>query len=312
MKVLVTGVTGFIGKALFAELLKNGFDLTVVLRKKNIFFIDNVNQIIVSDLLDANVNWRQVLENIDCIVHLAGKAHVVNESKEDTLGEFRKINTNLTLNLAEQAAEVGVKRFVFLSSIGVNGNQNSKPFIESDIPNPQDSYAVSKYEAEQGLFKISKKTGLEIVIIRPPLVYGANAPGNFGRLLCWVRAKFLLPLPLGAVNNQRSLVAIDNLVDFIVTCIVHKDASNEIFLISDDQDLSTTQLLRKIAIAFEKRVILLPISVRLMTFMASFLGRGKDANRLFSSLQVDSSKAQKILGWHPKTTIDNQLKKIAQ
>jgi len=311
MKVLITGATGFIGQALSAELLKKEFDLTVVLRKKSALFTDSVNQIVAGDF-SANTNWGQILENIDCVIHLAGKAHVVDKSREPTLDEFRKINTNLTLNLAKQAAKSSVKRFVFLSSIGVSGNQNNKPFNESDVPDPQDSYAVSKYEAEQGLFKISKNTNLEIVVIRPPLVYGPNAPGNFGRLIGWAKAKFLLPLPLGAVNNQRSLVAIDNLIDFIVTCVIHKDASNEIFLISDNQDLSTTQLLRKIATAFDKRVFLLPIPIRLMTFIASLLGKGKDANRLFSSLQVDSSKAQKILGWHPKTTIDKQLEKIAQ
>jgi nucleoside-diphosphate-sugar epimerase len=309
MKILLTGATGFIGQALSIELLNQGFNLTVALRKKNNLFSDNVNQVVVGNL-SSNTDWGQILEKVDCVVHLAGKAHVIDKSKESILDEFKKINTDLTLSLAKQSAESGVKRLVFLSSIGVNGNQNNKPFTEDDIPNPQEPYAISKYEAEQGLSKISKKSGLEVVIIRPPLVYGPNAPGNFGRLICWAKSKFLFPLPLGSIHNQRSLVAIDNLVDFIITCIVHKDASNEIFLISDNQDISTTQLLRKVAKAAKKKVFLLPIPVKLMVFMASILGRSEDATRLFSSLQVDSSKAKKILDWHPKITIDEQLTKI--
>ncbi len=311
INVLVTGATGFIGQALSIELLNQGFNLTVALRKKSNFFPDNVNQVIIGNF-SSNTDWSQILEKIECVVHLAGKAHVIDKSKESILDEFKKINTDLTLNLAKQSAEAGVKRFVFLSSIRVNGNQNNKPFTESDKPNPQEPYAISKYEAERGLSKISKKSSMEVVIIRPPLVYGPNAPGNFGRLVSWAKAKFLLPLPLGAVNNRRSLVAIDNLVDFIITCTTHDDAANEIFLISDNQDLSTTQLLRKIAKSFDKRVLLLPIPISLMIFVANFLGKKGDAIRLFSSLQVDSSKAQKILGWKSKTTIDAQLTKIAQ
>jgi len=225
LNILLTGATGFIGQALVLELLQQGFFLTIVLRKKSNLFADNINQIIVGDL-NNDIDWSSILNKIDCIIHLAGKAHVIDQTKVSALDEFRKINTELTLNLAKQAVAAGVERFIFLSSIGVNGNQNNQPFLEIDTPNPQESYAISKYEAEQGLLKLAQNSSLEMVIIRPPLVYGNNAPGNFGRLIQWVSPKFILPLPLGAVNNARSLVAIDNLVSFIITCTLHSKAAN--------------------------------------------------------------------------------------
>ena len=309
MNILLTGATGFIGQALVLELLQQGFFLTIVLRKKSNLFADNINQIIVGDL-NNDIDWSSILNKIDCIIHLAGKAHVIDQTKVSALDEFRKINTELTLNLAKQAVAAGVERFIFLSSIGVNGNQNNQPFLEIDTPNPQESYAISKYEAEQGLLKLAQNSSLEMVIIRPPLVYGNNAPGNFGRLIQWVSPKFILPLPLGAVNNARSLVAIDNLVSFIITCTLHSKAANEIFLISDNDSLSTTQLLKKIAKAFNKKALLLPVPVSWMIFMAKILGREADAVRLFSSLVVDSSKARKLLNWSPVVTMNEQLNDI--
>ena len=311
MNILLTGATGFIGQALVLELLQQGFFLTIVLRKKSNLFADNINQIIVGDL-NNDIDWSSILNKIDCIIHLAGKAHVIDKSKASALDEFRKINTELTLNLAKQAVAAGVERFIFLSSIGVNGNQNNQPFLEIDTPNPQESYAISKYEAEQGLLKLAQNSSLEVVIIRPPLVYGNNAPGNFGRLIQWVNSKFILPLPLGAVNNARSLVAIDNLVSFIIICTLHFKAANEIFLISDNDNLSTTQLLKKIAKAFNKKALLLPVPVSWMIFVAKLLGKEVDAVRLFSSLIVDSSKARDLLDWHPVTTMDKQLCKITE
>jgi nucleoside-diphosphate-sugar epimerase len=311
MKILLTGATGFIGKALIQELLTKDFKLFALLRHKADDFPNEVKQFIVGDFVNHS-DYSSVLDDIDCIIHLAGKAHIIDKTKGSILEDFRLVNTNLTLNLARQAAAAGVKRFVFLSSIGVNGNQNTKPFLEDDIPNPQESYAISKHEAELGLFELAKKTNLEITIIRPPLVYGANAPGNFGRLLNWANKKYPAPLPLGAVNNSRSLVAIDNLVDFIITCAVHKNSANEVFLISDRENLSTTQLLKKIADAFNKKIFLLPVPVRMMIFAAGLLGKKADAIRLFSSLEVDSSKAKELLGWIPKVTMDEQLIKITK
>ena len=314
MKILVTGATGFIGRALVVELLQQDFSVSFAVRSKSTtIFPDEIKQFVVGDFTN-NTDFSLALEGVDCVLHLAGKAHVIDKSKMLVLDEFRKINTELTLNLAKQAVEFGVKRLVFLSSIGVNGNQTktNSPFLEGDTPHPKGLYAISKYEAEQGLLKIAKNSSLEVVIIRPPLVYGPNAPGNFGRLINWVSKKHPMPLPLGLVSSSRSLVAIDNLTDFIITCVTHKNATNEIFLISDREDLSTTQLFRKIAKAFNKKIFLPPIPVQLMIFMAGLLGRRADAIRLFSSLRVDSSKAKELLNWDPKITMDEQLLKISK
>ena len=311
MKVLLTGATGFIGKALVTELTQQNFNISIAIRQKTNLFPDEVKQFLVGDF-ESDPDFSTSLAEVDCVIHLAGKAHVLDKAKASVLDGFRKINTELTLSLAKQAVTAGVERFIFLSSIGVNGNQNNQPFLEIDTPNPQEPYAISKYEAEQGLLKLAKNSSLEVVIIRPPLVYGNNAPGNFGRLIQWAGAKFMLPLPLGAVNNDRSLIAIDNLVSFIIICTIHPKSANEIFLISDNDTLSTTQLLKKIAKAFNKKALLLPIPVSWMIFVAKLLGKEADAVRLFSSLVVDSSKARDLLDWHPIKTIDEQLCKITE
>ena len=310
-KILLTGATGFIGTELVCELLNKNFELSVILRHKADHLPGAIKQFVIGDFA-KHADYSNALTDIYCVIHLAGKAHVIDKRKASVLDEFRLINVDLSLNIAKQAAAAGVNRFVFLSSIGVNGNQNTTPFLESDIPNPQESYAISKHEAEQGLFKLAKETDMGVVIIRPPLVYGVNAPGNFSRLMSWAGKKHPMPLPLGLVSNSRSLVAIDNLVDFIITCVTHKNAANEVFLVSDREDLSTTQLLRKIIKAFDKKIFLLLVPVGLMIFMAGLLGRKADATRLFSSLQVDSSKAKELLSWNPKITMDEQLLKIAK
>ena len=307
--ILLTGATGFIGKSLVIELIQQNFNISIAVRQKTNLFSDKVKQFVVGDF-GSDPDFSASLVKVDCVIHLAGKAHIIDKVKGSVLDEFRNINTELTLNLAKQAVAARVGRFIFLSSIGVNGNQNNQPFLEIDNPNPQESYAISKYEAEKGLLKIAKNSSLEVVIIRPPLVYGDNAPGNFGRLIQWAGAKIMLPLPLGAVNNARTLIAIDNLVSFIITCTLHSKSANEIFLISDDDNLSTTQLLKKIAKAFNKKALLLPVPVSWMLFVAKLLGKEADAIRLFSSLTVDSSKARDLLDWHPVTTMDEQLCKI--
>ena len=306
--VLVTGATGFVGRALVAELLVQKQLVSALVRDESASLPEGIIKITGGEL--SGLRKRSFsMEGIDAVIHVAGRAHIMQDDVADPLAEFRKVNTVATLELAKQAAKSGVKRFIFISSIGVNGNNNLSPYMEADSPNPQEPYAISKYEAEQGLLALAKETGMEVVIIRPPLVYGANAPGNFSNLMRWVDKG--VPLPLGAIHNQRSLVALDNLVSFIIHCIDHPKAANEVFLVSDGEDVSTTVLLQKVAKAFGKKAYLLPVPVRLMQFFAGLLGKGGVANRLFGSLQVDSSKARDLLGWKPVITMDEQLKKTA-
>jgi nucleoside-diphosphate-sugar epimerase len=261
------------------------------------------------------------LSDIDVIIHTAGRAHIMNDSSSNPLEEFRRVNTTGTLDLARLAADSGVKRFVFLSSIKVNGEMTKPghPFTPDDVHVPDDPYGLSKYEAEQGLLALAQETGMEVVIIRPPLVYGPGVKANFSSMMKWMGKP--VPLPFGAIHNQRSLVALDNLVSFISLCADRKkspQAANQVFLISDGQDVSTTQLLRKVgqAISLQSpsgiKAWLVPVPVSVMTFFAKLLGKGDMANRLFGSLQVDSSKTRDLLGWEPVITMDEQLAKMAK
>jgi len=310
-RVLLTGASGFVGKALVSELVNSQFDIRVAVRKPVPSLEQEVSQVVVSDI-SSSTDWLSMLDSVEVVVHLAARAHILSDTVLEPLVEFREVNTAGTLSLAEQAAKVGVRRFIFISSIGVNGNNNTVPFFEGSPEAPQEAYAISKYEAEQGLLELAKTSDMEVVIIRPPLVYGPNAPGNFGSLVRWMNKS--IPLPLGAIHNKRSLVALDNLVNFIALCADRErspKAANEVFLISDNEDVSTTQLLRKVASAFGKKSWLIPVPVSWMTFAAKLLGKEDVAVRLFSSLQVDSSKARDLLGWKPVITMDEQLKKIA-
>ncbi len=307
MDVFITGASGYIGSSVVEKCLERGFHIKAVVRKRQA--LDEViEQVLIADL-SLKPDLSVALKGVDVVIHVAARAHILDDSVAEPLAEFRKVNVDGTLNLARQVAEARVKRFVFISSIGVNGNNNSRLFNESDKPSPQEPYAFSKYEAEQGLLCLAQKTDMEVVIIRPPLVYGFNAPGNFGSVMKWVNKR--IPMPFGAIRNQRSFIALDNLVGFIIHCIDHPKAANEVFLISDGEDVSTTQLLKKVTKSFGKRTFLLPIPVSWMTFSAKMIGKADVANRLFGSLQVDSSKARDLLGWKPVVTMDEQLKKIA-
>jgi nucleoside-diphosphate-sugar epimerase len=308
--MLVTGATGFVGRALVSMLLTKDCQIKALVRKTSGLPVE-VEQVVV-DLgeIEGQVAINAAFTGLDVVVHAAARVHMIQDRSANPLAEFRKFNRDVTLALAALAADKGIKRFVFLSSIGVNGNNSVKPFSEKDTPNPQEPYAISKYEAEQGLLVLAKKTGMQVVIIRPPLVYGPNAPGNFGTLVNWLRRG--VPLPLGAINNKRSFVALDNLVSFIALCADRTrspKAANQVFLISDGEDVSTTQLLRKVADALGKKQWQLPVPVGLMSFAARLIGKGDVANRLFGSLQVDSSKARDLLGWQPVITMDEQLNK---
>ncbi|AEY02316.1 NAD-dependent epimerase/dehydratase [Oceanimonas sp. GK1] len=227
----------------------------------------------------------------------------------DPLAEYRKVNVEGTLNLARQAAVAGLKRFIFISSIKVNGEQTllGKPFTADDAAAPEDAYGMSKWEAEQGLRQLAAETGMEVVIIRPPLVYGPGVKGNFASMIKLVEKG--LPLPLGAIHNRRSLVALDNLVDLIITCIDHPGAANQVFLAGDGEDVSTTELLRGVANAAGKPCRLLPVPAGLLQLGATALGKKAVAQRLLGSLQVDISKARNLLGWTPPLSVEQGLKR---
>ena len=312
-KILITGATGFVGGTVMRELLRLGVPVIAGVRKNSGLVPSTVKQIKIS-ALSSNTDCMPALECVDVVIHAAARVHVMGDSAADPLTEFRKVNTAGTLNLARQAADAGVRRFVFISSIKVNGEMTSveQPFKPNDQRIPTDPYGLSKYEAEQGMLAIARETEMEVVIIRPPLVYGPGVKANFASMMKWMDKN--IPLPFGAVHNKRSLVALDNLVSFIIHCADYKktpQAANQVFLISDGEDVSTTELLQKVAKAFGKKALLLPIPVSLMTLAAKLLGKGDVANRLFGSLQVDSSKARELLGWEPVITMDEQLNKTA-
>jgi len=308
--ILLTGATGFIGRALLSELVSNDINIIASVRQTTPCIPENVKQYIISDLSE-DTDWGRALRNIDVVIHTAARVHVMKEQTNNPLDQFRKVNTEATISLARQSAKAGVKRFIFLSSIKVNGEQTNKnqAFTAHDKFIPNDPYGLSKYEAEQGLLKLADETGMEVVIIRLPMVYGPGVKGNFQVLMKWVRKQW--PLPFGAVDNQRSLLALDNAVSFIIHCLKHPKAANEVFLVSDDEDVSTTELLNKVAAAFELNIFLLPIPVSLMKFAAKMMGKGELASRLLGSLKIDISKAHQLLGWKPVITMDEQLKKIA-
>jgi len=319
VNVLLTGATGFLGSALSRCLINDSkYKLVVTRRHELSKSTVDCESIVVGDL-ETTTDWKQALSSVDVVIHVAARAHIMNDSVEDPLTEFRTVNTAGTLTLARQAVEAGVKRFIFISSIKVNGEETYsesfskeegiRRFTEEDVFIPTDPYSLSKQEAEQGLLKLAEETGMGVVIIRPPLVYGPGVKANFFSMMKWMSKG--VPLPFGAIHNQRSLVALDNLVSFIIKCIDHPKAANEVFLISDGEDVSTSELLQKVAKAFGKNALLLPVPVFLMTFVAQLLGKRDVASRLFGSLQVDSSKARELLGWKPVITMDEQLKKTA-
>ena len=306
--ILITGATGFVGRAVMNSLSEScGYLTKGVVRVGE----PSAGSPIVPSI-DGTTDWCTSIGGVDAVVHLAAKVQIMKGDVAEPLTAFRKVNVEGSLALARQAAGAGVKRFVFISSIKVNGEQTlyGQRYTTDDTPNPADPYGTSKYEAEQGLRAIAAETGMEVVIIRPVLVYGPGVKGNFLSMMRWLHKG--VPLPLGAIHNLRSLVALDNLVDLIVTCLQHPEAANQTFLVSDGEDLSTTGLLQRTASAMGVKARLIPLPASIIQTAASLLGKRDVAQRLCGSLQVDISKTHQILGWAPPVRVDQALKRTAQ
>lgn len=309
---LVTGASGFVGHALCSAMISAGFPIQVAVRSKNSVTAGDGIKVFTVGNIGADTDWSTVLQDVDCIIHCAARAHVMDNKSADTVAAYHAVNVAGTRRLAEQAVVSGVKRLVYLSSIKVNGEQTSTGvgFTAACLAKPEDPYGISKWEAEQALLDIAARTGLEVVIIRLPLVYGPGVKGNFYSMLKWLSRG--IPLPLGNIHNTRSLLGIDNLVHLIITCIDHRAAKNQIFLVSDGEDLSTTDLLYRLGEALQKPARLLPVSSSMLELVAQLAGKRSISERLTGNLQVDISKTKEILGWSPPVCVDEGLQRTAE
>lgn len=311
-KILVTGANGFIGKMVCAELLARGFEVTAAVRKVPVD--GNVNsaglRFVGVGNVDADTCWDTALAGCSGVIHLAARAHILNDEVADPLAAFRATNVAGTLQLARCAARAGVARFVFVSSVGVNGNQNERPFTESDTPLPAEPYAVSKLEAELALQTDALGEAMKLVIVRPPLVYGPGCPGNFLRLLKLLSTR--IPLPFGAMRNKRSFIGIWNLADFLATCLVHDKAGGHVFLISDLEDVTLPDLLRGLALGMGRTVPLFSVPPGWLATLAGMAGKGAMFDKLGGSLTVDASRAHTVLGWTPPVSLAEGLQRTGR
>jgi nucleoside-diphosphate-sugar epimerase len=309
MRFLITGANGFVGKALCAELLRQGHAVRVAVRSLNTP-IEKVEVVAVGSI-DGKTDWSGALNGVDVVIHLAARVHVMKDTAADPLAEFLKVNLHGTSNLAQQAARAEVKRFVYVSSIKVNGERTAEmqSFTETDEPKPQDPYGVSKWQAEQDLQHIAQETGLEIVVVRPPLVYGPGVKGNFISLMAAINRG--IPLPLAGANNIRSLVYVGNLVDALIACATHSAAAGQTYLVSDGADVSTALLVEKIAHAVGRKNRAFYFSPALLRATAAVIGRSEQVDRLFGSLRVSAQKLRNELGWIPPFTLEQGLRATA-
>lgn len=309
MKVLITGATGFIGRALSEALRDSGFNLRAAVRQKDNKLPIDCEVVEIGDI-DSNTDWQKALAKVDTVIHLAQRAHISNDKVNDSLTDFRKVNLFGTQRLARMAAKAGVKRFIFISSAKVNGEGTNLPYTEKDAPQPQDAYSISKREAEDLLSSVSAETGLQMVILRVPLVYGPGVKANFKNLI--KIAGLGLPLPFKGIHNSRSFIYLGNLVDAIIICATHPLAAGETFMLSDGQDVSTPDLIKMIAFAMNKQAILFSLHPGILMALCNIVGKGKEAKKLTSTFLVDSSKIRNLLGWKPPFTLEEGIKETVK
>ena len=320
MKFLVTGANGFVGKPLCAELLRQGHAVCAAVRAVGAP-IENIEMAVVGSI-SGMTDWAAALHGVEVVIHLAACVHVMREDAADPLAEFRRVNAAGTEHLARQAARAGVKRLVCVSSVKVNGESTLSPspspasgggeplcFTELDVPAPQDAYGLSKWEAEQALHRVAQETGLEVVIVRPPLVYGAGVKGNFAQMLKALAKG--IPLPLASVRNLRSLIHVGNLVDALILCATHSAAAGQTYLVSDGEDVSTPDLLRGLGKAMGKPARLFSCPPTILKFAGRLIGKAGQVERLLGSLQVDSGKIRRELGWVPPFSMEEELRATA-
>lgn len=300
MRVLLTGAAGFVGRALCARLVREGRGVIPVVRQRT----GVLGEVVAHDI-GPSTDWKVGLEGCSAVVHLAARVHKMHEGGRDSCALYRPTNTHATLNLARQAAQAGVKRFVFVSTIKVNGEGRDEPYRETDAPSPGDPYALSKWEAEQGLWRIAEETDMEVVVLRPPLVYGPGVKANFRRLIDTVARGW--PLPLGAVHNRRSLLYLGNFVDAIQVCLEHPAATGQTFLLDDGEPVSTPELICALARAMGRPARLLPVPVPMLALAAALVGKRAAMDRLTGSLWLDSSLIRSRLNWTPPYSMEAGL-----
>lgn len=307
-RFLITGANGFVGKPLCAELSKRGDAVTAAVRSPS--SVVDAGSVVVG-AIDGHTDWSNALRDVDVVIHLAARVHVMKDDAADPLAEFLKVNLHGTENLARQAAQAGVKRLVYVSSIKVNGEgtAENQPYSESDQANPQDPYGISKWRAEQALQRIAQETGLEVVMVRPTLVYGAGVKGNFISLMTAIDKG--IPLPLAGAKNLRSLLYVGNLVDALIACATLSAAAGQTYLLSDNEDISTAMLVEKIASALGRKSRSFYFPPGLLRVTAGVLGRSAQVDRLFGSLQVSNQKIRNELNWHPPFTVEQGLRATA-
>jgi nucleoside-diphosphate-sugar epimerase len=310
-RILVTGAGGFIGRALCAQLLADGFLVRGVVRDlSRSVSLPQSMEIVQIGSMGPDTDWTDVISGVDSAIHLAARVHIMQDAAMDPLQEFRRVNLHGTECLARQAAQADVRRFVFMSTIGVNGSTTgSRAFTESNDPSPHNPYSVSKFEAEIGLKEVSAKTGMEVVIVRAPLVYGPSNPGNFLSLLRIIAKG--IPLPLASVCNLKNFLYVENLADALACCAIHPNAAGQTYLVSDGEDVSTPELIQRVAAAMGKPARLFPFPPGLMRLAGRALGKSAAIERLLGSLQVDSSKIRRELGWKPPFTMADGLRETA-